>query len=366
MLAAERRAQILQTVRRDGAVRAADLVVEFGVSLMTVRRDLDALAGDGLVDKVHGGATVRSLPPAEAELAVPAAPPLQLGVVVPTAYYFRRVVDGMRDVFDQAGGRLMLTLSDYHADDERSLIANLVGSGVDGLVLVPSVGSSEADAAYTEELRRLSVPTVLVERELPGHGLDTLPTVRTAHERGVWAALDHLHRLGHQRIALVDRGRTHTAARVRQGWTQAVEQLGLPADLPNLSSRELGPGLGWRPGVLDELFDGFRSAGITAVLCHGDEDTLAINQHARRRGRIVPDDLSVVAYDDELVGMADPPLTAVAPDKERVGEVAAGLLLELIERAAGAKSTERPPIQHTLIQPRLVVRDSVADLTGSL
>ena len=101
MLAAERRAQILDTVRRDGVVRAADLVQEFGVSLMTVRRDLDALAGNGLIDKVHGGATVRTAPPPEPEGAATAAHPLQLGVVVPTAYYFRRVVNGMRDVFDQ-------------------------------------------------------------------------------------------------------------------------------------------------------------------------------------------------------------------------------------------------------------------------
>ncbi|GAA5193892.1 substrate-binding domain-containing protein [Rugosimonospora acidiphila] len=363
MLAAERRSRILDTARRDGAVRAADLVQEFGVSLMTVRRDLDALARDGLVDKVHGGATLRaaaalaSVPPATA----PATRAIQVGVVVPTAYYYRRVVDGMREVFDQSGGRLTLNLSDYRVDDERSLIANLVESGVDGLVLVPSVGEEEQDAGYVEELRRLPVPTVLVERELPDHGLDALPTVRTAHERGVWAALDYLHTLGHERIALVDRGRTHTATVVRRGWARAVERLDLPHDLPNLSSHELGPGGSWQAGTLDDLFQRFAAYGNTAVLVHGDDDTLTINQHARRLGLSVPADLSIVAYDDELVGMADPPMTAVAPHKERVGQVAARLLLELI---ANGHDAEQPPVQHTLIQPRLVVRDSVAALTG--
>jgi DNA-binding LacI/PurR family transcriptional regulator len=359
MLAAERRARILDTARRDGAVRAADLVEEFGVSLMTVRRDLDALARDGLLDKVHGGATVRAAPPGEADGRAAAARALQVGVVVPTAYYFRRIVDGMRAVFDQSGGRLVLTLSGYHADDERSLIADLAGSGVDGLILAPSIGGGYHDLDYAEELRRLPMPTVLVERELPGHGLDTLPTVRTAHERGVWAALDHLHDLGHERIALVDRGRTHTAALVRQGWAQAVERLGLPGDLPNLSSDELGRGGSWQAGKLDEVFDRFQAYGVTALLCHGDDDTLAINQHAHRRGLLVPADLSIVAYDDELVGMADPPLTAVAPAKERVGEAAAHMLLDLIDAA------NRPPVQHTLVQPRFVIRDSVADLTGN-
>jgi DeoR/GlpR family transcriptional regulator of sugar metabolism len=57
MLARQRQARILERVREDGAVRVADLVREFGVSDMTVRRDLELLDDRGLLDKVHGGAT---------------------------------------------------------------------------------------------------------------------------------------------------------------------------------------------------------------------------------------------------------------------------------------------------------------------
>jgi DeoR/GlpR family transcriptional regulator of sugar metabolism len=56
MLAAQRQALILDKVQRFGGVRVADLVEELGVSDMTVRRDLDAMAGQQLVRKVHGGA----------------------------------------------------------------------------------------------------------------------------------------------------------------------------------------------------------------------------------------------------------------------------------------------------------------------
>jgi DeoR/GlpR family transcriptional regulator of sugar metabolism len=58
MLAAQRRAAILDRVRSAGAVRVAELVAELGVSDMTIRRDLDTLAERRLVSKVHGGATV--------------------------------------------------------------------------------------------------------------------------------------------------------------------------------------------------------------------------------------------------------------------------------------------------------------------
>lgn len=57
MLAPQRQAAIVARVRRSGGVRVADLVAEFGVSDMTIRRDLESLAGRGLLAKVHGGAT---------------------------------------------------------------------------------------------------------------------------------------------------------------------------------------------------------------------------------------------------------------------------------------------------------------------
>jgi DeoR/GlpR family transcriptional regulator of sugar metabolism len=59
MLAARRQHLIVEEIRRRGAVRVSELTELLGVSDMTVRRDLDVLAGSGLVDKVHGGATAR-------------------------------------------------------------------------------------------------------------------------------------------------------------------------------------------------------------------------------------------------------------------------------------------------------------------
>src|SRR3954470_20815876 len=58
VLARQRQAMILDEVTRTGAVRVSDLVRRLGVSDMTVRRDLEVLARRGLVDKVHGGATL--------------------------------------------------------------------------------------------------------------------------------------------------------------------------------------------------------------------------------------------------------------------------------------------------------------------
>jgi DeoR/GlpR family transcriptional regulator of sugar metabolism len=64
MLAAQRRSKILAELEADGTVRVSDLVYKLGVSDMTVRRDLDALQREGMLEKVHGGAIVRAEPSA--------------------------------------------------------------------------------------------------------------------------------------------------------------------------------------------------------------------------------------------------------------------------------------------------------------
>jgi DeoR/GlpR family transcriptional regulator of sugar metabolism len=65
MLAGQRQTLIAEEIRRRGAVRVAELTEMLGVSDMTIRRDLDALADSGLIEKVHGGATTRSQPSSE-------------------------------------------------------------------------------------------------------------------------------------------------------------------------------------------------------------------------------------------------------------------------------------------------------------
>ncbi|QOR72463.1 DeoR/GlpR transcriptional regulator [Ruania alkalisoli] len=65
MLVAERRARVLESVLAQGAVSVTQLASDLQVSAMTIRRDLEALARDGLLDKVHGGATARRSPSAE-------------------------------------------------------------------------------------------------------------------------------------------------------------------------------------------------------------------------------------------------------------------------------------------------------------
>lgn len=104
------------------------------------------------------------------------------------------------------------------------------------------------------------------------------------------------------------------------------------------------------------LVDAVEKRGVTAALVHSDEDAIVLVPRLQERGINVPADLALIAYDDEVAGLSDVPLTAVAPPKRAVGELAAKLLLQrLAERASGRTPTPR---QHLELLPELRVRAS--------
>lgn len=359
MLAAERRQQILTVARRDGVVRVAELVKELRFSHVTIRRDLDVLSGQGLLQKVRGGAMLVPIDDgaADSRPTMDRHPENQLviGVLVPVVYYFRHIVDGAQSELSGHGGAVRLVTSGYDPGAEPRLVSELVESGAAGLLIAPSFNQGESELPRPDYLDDPTVPTVLIERELAPTDLGTLSTVRSAHERGVAAALAHLEELGHRRVALISRGFSQTASFVQQGYRQAVATLGLADDVPVLvdSDRDAV-----RPGLVPEgpemILDQLVAASVTAVLCHGDEDALVLSQYAQANGRSVPGDLSIVSYNDEVAALGDPPLTAVAPPKEQIGALAAQLVVKMLEPGAD------PTPMHVQIDPRLVVRGSTA------
>lgn len=351
MLAAERRALILDRAQQDGAVRITSLVGDIGVSHVTIRRDLDALVAERMLDKVRGGAVLR------VDHASPAAPETftgTIGVVVPTSYYYRYVVEGINDVLS-ASGEMKLVISEYDLNEEYRLIEELVREGVDGLLWVPTVSEREAPAGFREMVERLETPVVFIEREMPGGGLGSVSSVRSAHERGALGALSHLYDLGHRRLVMVSRGSSQSSEFVRRGWRDAIGRLGMDEECVILGPDELGAGPRWERGSANVVLDTVEQIGATALFCHGDENSLfGLLQSARARGLSVPDRLSIVAYDDDVSAHADPPISAVAPDRRRVGALATRLLIDLIR-----EPSSEPPLQ-IQVEPRLVVRASTA------
>ncbi|MFI2359029.1 substrate-binding domain-containing protein [Streptomyces anulatus] len=326
----QRHERVLELVRERGSLRVAELAEELGMSAVTLRRDVEALAAQGLVERLHGAVVWPTGQSRPAPAAAPPAEGLVVGMVVPTTeYYYADVVRGARQTVEAAGARLTIGLSRYLPDEDAAQARRLLSTGADGLLLTPSWerGCPErGEGLWTAEQE---VPVVLVERSAPlGHPAAGLDRVRSDHAHGAAEAVAHLAGLGHRAIALAVQD-SPTAPRLRVGYRVAVEALGLTpvsaAPLDDAPSRSEAKRF---ERTLEYLCEAVASGNVTAAIVHSDADAIVLIPRLQARGVRVPEDLAVIAYDDEVAGLADLPLTAVAPDKHAVGAAAARLLLD--------------------------------------
>lgn len=384
MLASQRHETIVREVRMRGSVRVVDLAPRLDASVVTIRRDIAELARQGVLRRVHGGAT---LPVAEvdgtperrtpatgrpdqgaaaavrsaartqvAARRVPGQPNALIGLVVPSAtYYYTEVVRGAEEAAHEAGARLVLGVSGYERTEERDQVQRLLGLGVDGILIAPAT-TEEEDPETFDMLRGLTTPVVLVERSAdPMAQGAVLDHVRSDHTYGAVRAIHHLADLGHRRVMAVVNGASVTSPWILAGHREAGVRFGRRhaarvAELPPLSA----PPATVRE-ALNAVLDRCLAERITGVLIHPDAYAVTFAEVAADRGVSIPGDLSVIAYDDEIAALADPPLTAVAPSKVDVGRTAVQMCMERITAAPTGR--QRSAHRMTLL-PALVVRGS--------
>lgn len=353
----ERRERILAELRSTGSVRVRDLATTFEVNELTIRRDINALADQGLLTRVHGGAVARSpLDVAASDRSnssSSAAPRYTLGIVVPSLdYYWPQVVSGARAAAVVGRSRLLVRGSSYDMRDYVAQIRALAGTpGLNGLIVTPD-WKQEGSAELIDWLDTLPVPVVLAERRVPDWAEpNRLQSVSTDHEHGVKLAIRHLREAGHERIALLTSPQSPTSTQIQRGWERSISESD-PSAHVTFHTDAAGLDVRDREAILDRVLADCRATSSTALIIHSDPQALVFLQHCSDRGVSVPGDLSVIAYDDEVAHLGHPALTAVRPPKQQLGRLAVELLLARLD-----EGPRRPP-QRTQLLPDLIVRDS--------
>ncbi len=179
------------------------------------------------------------------------------------------------------------------------------------------------------------VPVVLVERAEP-----KMYSVRLDAEAGISAAIEHLAKLGHTRIGhLTGDYEQQTFDRRRSAWRKHMQAMGQDPDkLPSI------PTMLRVEAAIDaarELFE--HPAKVTAVVCDDDIAAAGLYVAAREDGIRIPEDLSVVGFDDlEISRVLDPPLTTVRVDGEALGAAAIEILLARLEGRRAKRETILP------------------------
>jgi LacI family transcriptional regulator len=169
--------------------------------------------------------------------------------------------------------------------------------------------------------------------------------------KGAFEATEHLIRYGHSRIAII-KGLAHTFTnngRV-QGYKDALIRHGLAVDESLIVGRDFGK----ENGYIETKLLLKMPSPPTAIFAASDLITLGALQAIFERGWRIPEDISLVAFDDmDFAPFLMSPLTAVAQPKEVMGEIAVKLLVQQFKEK-GEREANR-----IVLKPKLIVRDSV-------
>jgi DNA-binding LacI/PurR family transcriptional regulator len=252
---------------------------------------------------------------------------------------------------------------EFHAEVVEKLYESVAGSGYDLLVGASAPTREERRAAQSlldfrcEALILLGptmsraaiealgqrLPVVVVARALRSRAVDV---VRTDDVAGARLAVEHLAALGHRDIVHVDGRRAPGAAERRRGYLAAMSDLALEPH-----HRVVPGGLTEADGeaAASRLLSG---SGATAVAAFNDHCAAGLMAAARRAGVAVPEELSVVGYDDSHVAaLSSVALTTVAQDSSALASSAFALAV------ARAEDPTQPTSQ-VVVEPRLVVRET--------
>jgi len=270
-----------------------------------------------------------------------------IGIVVPFAHsgYFSSILQGASEALYERDARLVLCPTGHQHAREVTVLDRLSEGVTDGTLLVtPTETTAELRA-----LRRRGSPMVVIDPSTPLD--DDVPVVAVGNWSGARAATQHLIGLGHSRIAIITGPRDWCASIDRRdGYHSALMGAGLPA-VPEYV----------REGNFEQE-SGYRAAAAllalpnppTAIFALSDPMAIGALRAARQRGLAVPDDLSLVGFDDvDLSRVTTPELTTVSQPLHELGRLAITVLYRQIDgQPLDAYRVE--------LSTRLIVRGSTA------
>jgi LacI family transcriptional regulator len=261
-----------------------------------------------------------------------------------------RVVTGIERRANELGFSLLFSLlRDPETNDGKEIFNNLLARQVDGIIwAVPEIGSNRGWVAETQN--HLACPVIFINmRHVNG-----LTVTAINNREGGRMATSHLLRQGYRRIGIITGPDSWWESQQRElGWRECMQEAGI-SGLDKLKvSGDWYPTSGEKG--LEELFR--RSPNLEAVFACNDPMAAGVLLAARHLGRLVPQNLAVVGYDDvPEAAYYYPSLTTIRQPLVEMGGRAVDLLVKTME--SYYDNQEINPIEPVWMRPQLVIRES--------
>ncbi|KMS87282.1 MULTISPECIES: LacI family DNA-binding transcriptional regulator [Streptomyces] len=324
-------------------VGISDVAARAGVSEATVSRVINRRG-------VVATATRRQVEEAIRELGYDRGGQSQLVVVLTPGLaqpFFGHLCELIESALASQGFRAIVASTTVGGLQEIDFISSTMDLGIAGAVFASASNTLiGADPTVYQLLAERKIPFVLVNGAIEGH---PSPSFSTNDAVAAELAVDHLWGLGHRDIGLiVGPVGNRPSERRLAGFVQSMTARGV-ADPQRLAVRQVYSVEGGMSAG-ETLLD----LGVTAIVAASDYMALGAIRAARRRGMSIPEDLSVVGYDDsQVMDFVDPPLTTVRQPVERLAQSVSTAMVHLVNR-------KLVPSGELLFDPQLIVRGSTA------
>lgn len=314
-----------------------ELVELLGLSRMTVRSAMLALANENYVEKHHGKGTFVCYKSKQ-----PVLGHINVLLDVTYAYFSTHYIKSISAI---------LTQNDYHfiihdtQDNQEKIcdtLERILQSDCSGILLQPSRWVEPWSDRLKDLIRTIQVqgiPCVLLDRSIEGV---SLPCVQFNDYGGARIAAEHLVQLGHRRCAMVCCSNFCENATRYAGFNSVLQEHGYPTLFTVEKDNQLE----------ENLIDAVQKNNITAIFCYNDEVAVKVFHHLAAAGYHIPTDISVIGFDDTVLTQAtSPQMTSVIHPKEHLGLASANLLIGILEH-------QDYVIPMQSLRPKLCVRES--------
>ncbi len=316
-----------------------ELMQIYGASRVTVRKALEILVAQNLLTRTPKKGTFIN------DIVSPGKQYHVIFLMLFRASQSLSIIEGAESYFRDKNISMSIKFSNCSQQSEREIIEDIIKLKVDGLILYPFDSSVNTD--MYKRLADSSIPVVFVDMAPKFYSCYHV-SVENYHICG--RIVQYLYENGHTHIAYLSQSVVTLSSLFErmQGFRAALRRFGLPCGKQNFFINS----------DIDKAIEALLNTDPlpTAVFCGNDGSALRLMDAARERGIRIPEDLSLVGFDDgDDAAAATPPLTTVRQPYMEIGRNAGRLISEQLLK-------KNAPIQRILLPGEFIVRDSVRDL----
>lgn len=323
-----------------------ELSSQYALSRHTVRKALGILAQEGYVEAFHGKGTFCS----ENMRHMRKSQNIAVVTTYISDYIFPRLIQGMDKVLSQNGYSIILKNTGNSRQKEAKCLEELLKKDIDGLIIEPS--KSQLLCRHRNLYRnfeKYGIPYIFIQgiyTEMKDH-----PHILMDDARGGYLVTRYLLDSGHRKIAGFFKADDIQGIERHKGYVWALQEAGIPYDPDDVvwfhtEDRK------YKPAMMAKLMaeSGRLPEGM---VCYNDQIAVQVMEELENLGIQIPEEISVTGYDNSLYAQRGSGITTIAHPQEKLGEMAAELILEKLNGVP-----EKDSRVERLIQPELIVRGS--------